>query len=87
MAPELFTNGTAEEHSDCWSIGAIIYFLLSGKIPFQGKTDKDIQEKIEEGKLDLESGVWAQISDNAKDLIKKLMTVDISERIDIDEAL
>ena len=39
------------------------------------------------GKPDLETGVWELISTNAKDLISKLLTVDPTERIDIDEAL
>jgi len=36
MAPELFEEGIAVEESDCWSCGAIIYFLVSGKVPFPG---------------------------------------------------
>ena len=40
FAPEMLANKmNPEEKSDCWSVGAIIFLLLSGKVPFEGSTD------------------------------------------------
>ena len=49
MAPELFREGLATAACDCWSIGAMIFFLLTGVIPFPGDTDVEIRASIESG--------------------------------------
>ena len=81
------------EKSDLWSIGVIIYILLCGTPPFQGKTDDEIFQKIKNGQIFLEgernnseNNNWNFISDSAKDLIKKLLTVNTSERISANDA-
>lgn len=51
------------------------------------ETEKGIFDAILEGKLDLESGQWASISDNAKDLLRRMLTRDPRKRITADEAL
>jgi len=87
MAPELFENKHADEDADCWSCGAIIYFLLSGALPFPGDTDMEMKANIQAGKFDLSEGVWESVSDKAKDLISKLLTVDPKQRISVKQAL
>ena len=88
LAPEMLSKkGSVVEKSDGWSCGAIIYLLLSGQVPFRGDTDMEIIAKIKAGNLMFEGDIWDSVSDNAKDLISKLMTVDIDHRIDIEEAL
>lgn len=42
---------------------------------------------IQKGDFDIESGPWSKISDNAKDLIKKMLTVDPSKRLSAKEVL
>jgi calcium-dependent protein kinase len=42
---------------------------------------------IQEGIYDLESEPWNTVSEKAKDLVKKLLTVDVEKRISADEAL
>ena len=87
MAPELFEDKHAGQAADCWSCGAIIYFLLSGQVPFPGETDVEIEANIRAGKLNLSEGVWPSVSDHAKDLISKLLTVDPKQRISVKQAL
>ena len=67
-------------------MGAIIYLLVSGKVPFEGNTDQEIISKIKAGKVDFTGGVWDDISHCAKDLISKLLTLDINKRIGVEDA-
>lgn len=46
MSPEMLKNEELSEKSDIYSIGCIIYYLLSGKRVFEGKTSNEIKLKI-----------------------------------------
>ena len=48
IAPEVI-NGNYNEKCDIWSIGVIMYILLSGKPPFDGEEDSDILKKVKVG--------------------------------------
>jgi calcium-dependent protein kinase len=88
IAPEVIKKQYSEK-CDLWSIGVLMYILLSGEPPFNDpRADNDaIMKKVEIGKYDIENGVWKQISDPAKDLIKKLLTMDPATRPSAEEAL
>ncbi|KAL6524864.1 Calcium-dependent protein kinase 29 [Orobanche minor] len=86
VAPEVLRRNYGKE-ADVWSAGVILYILLSGFPPFWADTDKGIFEEILEGKVDLQSPPWHTISDSAKDLIDKMLTVDPNKRITAAEAL
>ncbi|XP_010536433.1 PREDICTED: calcium-dependent protein kinase 29 [Tarenaya hassleriana] len=86
VAPEVLHRNYGKE-IDVWSAGVILYILLSGVPPFWGETEKSIFEAILEGKLDLESSPWPSISEDAKDLIRKMLKRDPKKRITAAEAL
>lgn len=44
-------------------------------------------EKIKKGNYDADDPIWEGISDDAKDLVAKLLTVDSAKRLTADEAL
>jgi len=72
VAPEVI-EGTYSEKCDVWSVGVILYILLSGEPPFNGATDEDIVEKIKIGEYVFEGERWDEISAEAKDLISRIL--------------
>ncbi|XP_051139115.1 calcium-dependent protein kinase 29 [Andrographis paniculata] len=86
VAPEVLDRNYGKE-IDIWSAGVILYILLSGVPPFWGETEEVIFEEIRKGYVDLRSSPWPLISDSAKDLIKKMLTMDPQKRITAAEAL
>ncbi|XP_039625304.1 ribosomal protein S6 kinase alpha-4 [Polypterus senegalus] len=87
-APELFRESGYDEACDLWSLGVILYTMLSGQVPFQssqkGMTSEyasDVMHKIKEGEFSLEGEAWKNVSEEAKDLVRGLLTVDPEKRL------
>ena len=72
VAPEIL-QGKYNEKCDIWSAGVILYILLSGEPPFNGKSDRIIYAKIETYKFNFPEEKWKNISNEAKDLIKHML--------------
>ncbi|KAK2869002.1 hypothetical protein Q7C36_000873 [Tachysurus vachellii] len=107
MAPEVvevFTDEASfyDKRCDLWSLGVILYILLSGSPPFtghcgtncgweQGETCRACQnslfERIQEGKYEFADRDWAHISDGAKDLISRLLVRDATLRLSAAQVL
>jgi len=73
-APEIFISDHYTEEVDMWSAGCILYTMLAGHPPFEGEYVSDVIDKIKSGKFDLESKPWDEVSDDAKDLVRKMLT-------------
>ena len=78
MAPEVMT-ADYNEKSDLWSIGVILYVLLVRILPFNNSKEKTQYNTLNSDYLSL--------SENAKDLISKLLKYDATERITAEDAL
>eukprot|EP01138_Halocafeteria_seosinensis_P003147 gb/GECG01003219.1/.p1 GENE.gb/GECG01003219.1/~~gb/GECG01003219.1/.p1 ORF type:complete len:420 (+),score=36.13 gb/GECG01003219.1/:1-1260(+) len=68
---------------DCWSLGVLIFLLLSGYHPFDpsGRSPAlEIKKRAKEANYSFNSQVWKGISDLAKDLISRLIVKDPSQR-------
>ena len=86
VAPEVL-QGNYTEKCDVWSVGVILYMLLSGNPPFNGRLDVEILNNVKQGSYEIQGGVWNEISDSAKNLIVKMLTLDPDQRITAAEAL
>ncbi|KAK1411875.1 hypothetical protein QVD17_32703 [Tagetes erecta] len=86
VAPEVLLKYYGPE-ADIWSAGVIIYVLLCGVPPFYADTEEDIFEEVLHGKLDFNIDPWPNISESAKDLVKKMLVRDRKKRITAHEVL
>ena len=86
LSPELI-KGQMIKELDEWSCGVLMYYLLSGKFPFDGKTQEEIFNNIENQELKLDIPELKNISPECKDLISQLLERDINKRIKAKNAL
>lgn len=75
IAPEILKSDYNEK-CDVWSVGVILFILLSGKPPFGGDNDKEILDSVKTGMFTFSGKEWQDISQDAKDLIKAMLTYD-----------
>ena len=86
VAPEILLRQGYDQQADMWSVGVIIYCLLSGSLPFTGKRHLDLFKAIIAGNFDFDEH-WEDVSDDAKDLICKLLVTNPDKRYTASEAL
>ena len=85
-SPEVINN-LYDEKCDEWSCGIMMYILLTGRAPFQGENEKEIFEKIKKCEYNFNLHKFKNVSNNCKDLIRKLLEPNIDKRIKANEAL
>lgn len=71
------------EKIDNFSIGSIVYYMLSGCLPFVGDSVEEIFEKTKAVEYDFSSPIWKKISGEAKNFISSLMTESAKDRMDL----
>ena len=86
MSPEMI-HGNFVYESDMWSIGVILFIMVTGKQPFRAHDKEGVFEKILSGKYDKKSLDKSKCSNELKDLIKKALIKDYKKRISVDSAL
>lgn len=90
VAPEVLKRQGYDAACDIWSLGILLYTMLSGRTPFANgpqDTPGDILARIGEGRFSLDSGNWLSVSSAAKDLVKKMLHIDPHQRLTTDQVL
>jgi serine/threonine protein kinase len=84
LAPEIIKGEGYEGFGvDVWSLGVVLYTILCGTIPFKATNINDLHKVILSGNFDLPF----ELSDQAKDLISKMIKLNPNERISVEHAL
>lgn len=86
VAPEVL-QGNYTFACDVWSLGVMMYFLLSGNPPFLSETEAGLFKKIEKGLITFEGKQWSVVSTHAKDLILRMIKVNPKKRLTCEQAL
>lgn len=87
VSPEILLRKPYDHQSDMWSVGCIVFLLLSGNLPFMGRSQKELFRKIVSGKYEFAEEDWKEISEDAKDLVKRMLVLNPDDRITAAEAV
>lgn len=84
-APELLKRGGTHDgrQVDAWAAGVVLFAMLAGRLPFDRDVLQDLFRDISCGRYEI-PGFF---SPEAGDLIRRLLTLDASRRMTVDEAL
>lgn len=87
VAPEVLGPEKYDKSCDIWSLGVIMYILLCGFPPFYSNHGHAIspgmKKRIRTGQYTFPNPEWANVSQDAKDLIKGMLRTDPEERLTI----
>nr|XP_043627929.1 calcium-dependent protein kinase 7-like [Erigeron canadensis] len=86
MAPEVLKRNYGPE-IDVWSAGVIMYILLCGVPPFWAENEQGVAQAIIRSEYNLERDPWPKVSENAKDLVKKMLDPDPKRRLTAQQVL
>ncbi|XP_050438580.1 calcium/calmodulin-dependent protein kinase type IV-like [Adelges cooleyi] len=87
VAPEVLNYEPIDVQTDMWSIGVLMYVLLTGCSPFGGDTKQETFCNISQCKLDFPEDLFQDISEDAIDLMKKLMVKNPRDRLTAKDCL
>ncbi|EMS62953.1 Calcium-dependent protein kinase 13 [Triticum urartu] len=86
MAPEVLKRNYGPE-IDIWSAGVILYILLCGVPPFWAETEQGVAQAILRGNIDFKREPWPNVSENAKDLVRRMLEPDPKLRLTAKQVL
>ena len=85
VAPEVLLRTPYNKEVDIWSMGVILFYMLSGRLPFRGRKEQEVAEKIVYDPLEFDEDDWETRSQRVQDLITLCLEKKKEDRITIDE--
>ena len=83
LAPEIIKEAGHDERVDIWCIGVLLFELITGRVPFQGKDIETLKSNI----LHLKIAWPKEMNPDAKDLISKILKLDPNQRLPLEDML
>lgn len=87
VAPEMLNDEGYDTKADIFSAGIILCMILTGVSPFYDKCYENILLKNKEAIIDFKEPHWILISEEAKNLVRKMVTKEPEKRCTAAEAL
>jgi len=85
-APEVCLHLPYGSSCDCWSLGVVLYEMLSGELPCLFTSEEGVVAWAKDG-VRFSNRKWANVSESAKDLIRHLLVFEPEKRYTCEEAL
>lgn len=76
VSPEIIQGQSVSLASDMWSVGSLVFVLLSGVSPFLGDNDRETISNIVHGHYSLSVEQFSEVSAEAMDFLQKLLLLD-----------
>ena len=87
LAPEMLRRPTYGAQVDMFSCGVLLYYLLSGRMPFEGSSPSEVLTKNKECRMYFQPQLWSKISKDAIELVLKLTHPNPLQRLTPEQAL
>uniref|UniRef100_A0AAR2LF65 Serine/threonine-protein kinase DCLK2 n=1 Tax=Pygocentrus nattereri TaxID=42514 RepID=A0AAR2LF65_PYGNA len=89
VAPEIIAESGYGLKVDIWAAGVITYILLCGFPPFRSENNQqeDLFDQILQGHLEFPSPYWDNITHSAKELIGRMLQVNVEARYTAEDVL
>lgn len=84
-APQVYAHGYTHK-CDVWACGVIMYYLLSARLPFEGRDQEELHKKIMNAKVTW-CQEWMSRSGEAMNLAKQMLHSQESNRLEAAQAL
>ena len=86
LSPELCDRRPYDAKSDVWSLGVVLYELLTGKPPFRARSQQELFLKILDGKYaplpERERNASDGVSRDMRELVRDMLETNVSRRVD-----
>ncbi|XP_047102318.1 twitchin isoform X3 [Schistocerca piceifrons] len=86
-APEIVEREPVGFYTDMWAVGVLAYVLLSGLSPFAGDNDIETLKNVKACDWDFDEEAFANVSDEGKDFIRRLLVKNKEKRMTAHECL
>ena len=75
MAPEVL-NGDYTHKCDIWSVACVLYMMVAGRLPFDGRSREEVFNKIKKGQF----APCSRLSEELQSLLEQMFTVKYADR-------
>jgi serine/threonine protein kinase/Flp pilus assembly protein TadD len=79
-SPEQFESGPVDERTDIYSLGATLWFALTGKTPFPGRNIEEIRRAQKSGALPLEQLKVGRVPSRLRSLLESMLAIEPAAR-------
>uniref|UniRef100_A0A0K0DVI1 Protein kinase domain-containing protein n=1 Tax=Strongyloides stercoralis TaxID=6248 RepID=A0A0K0DVI1_STRER len=86
VSPEVIMGKYGVE-CDMWSLGVVFHIMLVGHAPFRSENKQKLFKLISKAQFSMEHKLWTLISKEARNLVLRLLTLNVKHRIKANEVL